>query len=181
MDIRIIAVFPSWDRLCFAVKKDLNISSLAEISQRKLSLKLSTRAQNQYGGTVFALNKVLNYYQCSIDYIEEIGGQVHRVVNPRDSKRLDGIKDGLNDLVFDEDVAGWGEIALENGMVFLELGDGCFRMMEGLGFRKTTIPKSKFLALEKEIEALEFGGWPLCCRADMDEVVAYNITKGIYY
>ncbi|MDA4129856.1 MAG: hypothetical protein OK457_03705 [Thaumarchaeota archaeon] len=179
VDLRVIAVFPSWDRLCFAAKKDLNMATPMEISQRKLPLKLSTRAQNQYGSTAFALNKVLNYYQCSIEYIEKMGGQVDRVVNPRDNTRIDGIKHGMYDLVFDEDITGWGETALENGMVFLELDEGCFRMMEELGFCKKTIPRSKFSRLEKDVEALEFGGWPLCCRADKSEDVVYHITEAI--
>ena len=39
IDIRNLAVFPSWDRIAFAVRKDLGLTSLEEIGEKKLPLR----------------------------------------------------------------------------------------------------------------------------------------------
>ncbi len=41
IDIRNLAVFPSWDKIAFAVKRGLGVKSLEEIGERKLPLRLS--------------------------------------------------------------------------------------------------------------------------------------------
>ena len=37
------------------------------------------------------------------------------------------------------------------------------------------IPKSVFPALDADVPALEFGGWPLFCRADFPDELAYSV------
>lgn len=179
IDLRNIAVFPSWDRLGFAVKKSLGITSLREIVDRRIPINLSTRGQGPHGSTVFAVTSVLSYYGLNIDDIEKWGGHVDRVPVPQDANRLNGLKQGTYDAVFDEGIDHWVKIALENGMTLLPLEDGAFDKMEKLGFWRTVIPEKKFTGLTEDVPAVEFGGWPLCCRADLPEDIAYHITKAI--
>jgi hypothetical protein len=50
--LKAIGVFPSWDRLVFAVHRDTGIHSIEEIKERKYPLIVSTRMLGKYRGTV---------------------------------------------------------------------------------------------------------------------------------
>ena len=63
--------------------------------------------------------------------------------------------------------------------MLLPLQPSVFAEMEHLGFPGTTIPKSAFPALDADVPALEFGGWPLFCRADFPDELAYAVVKAI--
>jgi len=43
LPLRALATFPSWDKMAFAVSKDLKVKSLDEIAKKKIPLRLSTR------------------------------------------------------------------------------------------------------------------------------------------
>ena len=45
--LRAIGVFPTWDRLIFAVRKDSGIQSLEDIKKQKYPLRISTRRKGQ--------------------------------------------------------------------------------------------------------------------------------------
>lgn len=178
--IKNLAVFPSWDRLGFAVKRALKIKSLKDIAERKLPLKLSTRLQGREGTTDFTIRKILNLYGWNLDQlVESWGGKVDRVRIPHDPMRLGGLRDGFYDAVFDEGLRPWGRLAMAQDMTFLPLEDEVLKKMEYLGFRRTIIPKSEFETLEQDVPALEFGGWSLYCKADTPDEIAYIIVKAI--
>jgi hypothetical protein len=179
IEIRNLAVFPSWDRIGFAVSSGLRVTSLGEIWRRKIPLKLSTRDQGREGTTVFAIREVLNCYGWSIEELAAIGGNVDAVSMPWHSRRLEGLQHKRYDAVFDEGLDSWAELALAQGMSFLPLEDHVFNDMERLGFRRSMIPKNKFKGLTRDVPALEFGGWALYCRADFPEELAYWIVKAI--
>src|SRR6266567_8655938 len=45
--LRAIGVFPTWDRLIFAVRKETGIKSLEDIRAQKYPLRISTRRRNK--------------------------------------------------------------------------------------------------------------------------------------
>jgi len=179
IEIRNLAVFPSWDRIGFAVNRNLGVTSLGEIRDKKIALKVSTRDQGPEGTTVFAIRMILGCYGWTLDELESFGGKVDAVSMPWHSMRLEGLKQNRYDAVFDEGLDSWAELALTQGMSFLPLDDHVFDHMEKLGFRKALIPKEKFPGMSENIPALEFGGWALYCRADLPEELAYLIVKAI--
>jgi len=179
IEIRNLAVFPSWDRLGFAVKRSLGVKSLKEIGDREIPLKLSTRVQGPEGTTDFTVRKVLNFYGWSMEDVERWGGRLDGVPVPGHPRRYEGLKQHAYDAVFDEGIRRWAEVALAQDMIFLPLEDEVFKQMEYFGFRRTIIPKAKFKGLQEDIPALEFGGWPLYCRADIPDEVAYMIVKAV--
>jgi len=177
--IKNLAVFPSWDRLGFAVKRQLGVRSLREIGEKKPPLTISTRSQGPGGATVFSVEKVLQLHGWSLAEAENWGGKVYRVGVPGDPTRLEGLRQGSYDAVFDEGIVDWADLALSDNMIFLPLEKHVFREMELLGYRTTFIPKAKFAQLNEDIPSLEFGGWALYCKADLLDDVAYLIVKAI--
>ena len=179
MEIRNLAVFPSWDRICFAVKRDLGVRSLREIGAKKIPLNLSTRGQGPEGTTVFTIRTILSFYGWRVEDVQAWGGSVDAHPIPEHPKRREGLEKGLFDSVFDEGIRHWADLAIAKDMIFLSLEDGLFAELERLGFRRVIIPKAAFEGLGEEIHAVEFGGWPLYCRADLPDEMAYLIVKAI--
>jgi len=179
IDIRNLAVFPSWDRIAFAVKQGLGAKSLREIGEKKVPLKLSTRGQGPEGSTVFTMEHVLALYGWSFDDVLEWGGTVDRVPTPGDPRRMEGLEQDVYDAVFDEGIKTWTNEALAQDMILLPLEDATFAHMERLGFARTIIPQTMFQSLNEDVPALEFGGWPLFCRADFPDELAYIVVQAI--
>lgn len=179
IDIRNLAVFPSWDKIAFAVRRDLGVRSLEEIAEKKLPLRLSTRGQGPEGTTEFTIRRVLELCGWSLEDVEQWGGSVDKVPVPSHPRRMEGIEQGAYDAVFDEGITSWTAEALAKDMVLLPLQPSVFAEMEQLGFPRSTIPKSEFPALDADVPALEFGGWPLFCRADFPDDLAYAVVQAI--
>lgn len=179
IDIRNLAVFPSWDKIAFAVRRDLGVRSLEEIGEKKLPLRLSTRGQGPEGTTEFTLRRVLSLCGWNLEDMEQWGGSVDKVPVPSHPRRMQGIEQNAYDAVFDEGITGWTADALSRDMVLLPLRPSVFAAMEQLGFRESTIPRSVFPALDADVPALEFGGWPFFCRADFPDELAYAVVKAI--
>jgi len=121
--LRAIGVFPSWDRLVFAVHRDTGIHSLEEIKERKYPLIVSTRMLGKYRGTVLAVEEILKAYGFSLSDIEQWGGKILRVTNPGSPQRAEHITQGHANAVFDEGIKNWGSRALNSGMRFLPISD----------------------------------------------------------
>src|SRR5437870_13675497 len=63
--VRAIEVFPTWDRLIFAVRKDTGIQSIAEIKNQKYPLRVSTRTKGKLQTTLYVIEEVLKAYGIS--------------------------------------------------------------------------------------------------------------------
>ena len=56
LPLRALASFPSWDRIAFAVSKELRLKSLFDIAERKLPLNVSTRSSGVGNTTRYEVN-----------------------------------------------------------------------------------------------------------------------------
>jgi hypothetical protein len=59
MALRAMGVFPSWDRLVFAVRERTGIRSIEEIKKKKYRLRVSTRSQGSLLSTLYVIDEVL--------------------------------------------------------------------------------------------------------------------------
>jgi hypothetical protein len=177
--IRTIAVFPSWDRLVFAVSKKVGGHSLEEIVTKKIPLRLSTRRRWRYSHVLCIVDEVLKASGWGLKELKGWGGTIVEVSHPGEQERLDGIRSGKIDTVFDEGIKSWGNAALEAGMEFLVPSDKVFRRIERLGFRRAPMPQKRFPLLPEGITAIDFGGWPIFCSAKLPSDVAYAVVQAI--
>ena len=177
--LRAIGVFPTWDRLIFAVRKDTGIQSLDDIKKQKYPLRISTRRRLKQQTTVYAIEQVLKAYGMSFRDIERWGGKIMEAPNPSGAVRRDHIQSGKADAVFDEGVKSWGPTALNAGMRFLPINDNATRHMQKLGFPSALLTKKHYAKLERDIRCVDFSGWTFFCHADLSNDVAYAMAKAV--
>ncbi|MBM2806237.1 MAG: hypothetical protein HW419_4130 [Deltaproteobacteria bacterium] len=99
--LRAIGVFPTWDRLIFAVRPNIGIQSLEDIKKQKYPLRISTRRRGKLATTIYAIEEVLNAYGMSYRDIEKWGGKIMEAPNPSGPERRDAILSGKADAFAD--------------------------------------------------------------------------------
>jgi TRAP-type uncharacterized transport system substrate-binding protein len=177
--LRAIGVFPTWDRLIFAVRKDSGIESLEDVKRQKYPLRISTRRRGKLQTTVYAIEEVLKSYGMSFKQIERWGGKVMEAPSPSSKDRKDHIQSGKADAVFDEGVKSWGNTALDAGMRFLPIDDAAARHMGKLGFPSATLTRKHYPKLDRDIRCIDFSGWTFFCHADLPVEIAYGMAKAV--
>jgi TRAP-type uncharacterized transport system substrate-binding protein len=178
LPLRTIAVFPSWDRMGFAVSRRTGLESLAEIKERRYPLRVSVRALPT-DTTRFVVDQVLGTLGFSLHDVESWGGSLHLSGTPGDPSRLAGIEDGGIDAVFDEGINAWARTALAHDMRLLPIDAQVARHMDGLGWRIGPIPSGWDPGLDRDVLAIDFSGWPLYTRADLPDEIAYRVCKSL--
>jgi len=177
--LRAIGVFPTWDRLIFAVRKETGIESLEDVVKKRYPLRISTRRRVKLQTTVYAIEEVLKAYVASFREIERWGGKIMEAPNPSGAVRRDHIESGTADTVFDEGVKSWGERALDAGMRFLPINDAAARHMQKIGFPSAMLTPEHYPKLESAIRCVDFSGWTFFCHADLPASVAYDMAQAI--
>jgi TRAP-type uncharacterized transport system substrate-binding protein len=177
--LRAIGVFPTWDRLIFAVRKETGIHSLEEVRQQKYPLRVSTRRRNKLQTTAYAIEEVLKAYGMSFRDIERWGGKIMEVPNPSGRERREHIESGGADAVFDEGVKSWGERALGSEMRFLPINNDAARQMQKLGFPTAMLTRGQYPKLEQAIRCVDFSGWTFFCHAGLPSTIAYEMAKAV--
>ena len=81
--------------------------------------------------------------------------------------------------VFDEGIKVWLDEALAAGLSPIELEATEFDAMGRLGWRKVSLPKARFPRLARDIDTLDFSGWPIYANASLPEQVAYEICDAL--
>lgn len=179
LPLRALASFPSWDKMAFAVAKDLKIKSLHEIAEQKIPLKVSTRSSGIDNTTVYTVNTILALYGMSFSKIKSWGGRVHEVPRPTSPERLDKIKKGQVNAVFDEGIHHWLHDALDHGFEVLPLEPRIVKQLSALGYQRSIIPTALFPQLKSDIDTIDFSGWPLITHRGLSDDLAYSICQAI--
>jgi TRAP-type uncharacterized transport system substrate-binding protein len=177
--LRAIGVFPTWDRLIFAVRKDTGIESLEDLKREKYPLRISTRRRGKLQTTVYAIEEVLKAYGMSFRDIERWGGKIMEAASPSSKDRRDHIQSGQADAVFDEGIKSWGNTALGADMRFLPINDAAARHMSKLGFPGAMLTRKHYPKLDHDIRCVDFSGWTFFCRADLPAEIAYNMARAV--
>lgn len=178
LPLRAIGVMPSLDWMVFAVSERFGVSTLAEVRDRRVPLRVSVRARPA-DSTRFVVDQALGALGFSLADIEGWGGSMQLVDGPRDPARMQGIRDGSVDAVFDEGISGWGHLVLERGMRFLHLGTEVESRLSGLGWRLLPVSRDEFPEMREDAVGVSFSGWPLFTRADLADDLAYEMAKAL--
>lgn len=178
LPVRVIASFPSWDRFVIGVKAGLGITSLADVKEQRMPLRISIREDTTHSTRVL-LDQLLPMNGFTVADVEAWGGSIQLNGPPNDPRRMTEIRDGTLDIVFDEGIPVWLDTAVEHGYMPLELEDGIMKQMEDIGWRKVVLPKSVFKGLDRDYETIDYSGWPLYTRESLPDDVAYSMCAAI--
>jgi TRAP-type uncharacterized transport system substrate-binding protein len=178
LPLRIIASYPSWDRFVFAVHPRTGIRSLADIKAKKYPLRVSVREDPTHS-TLVLIEQAFALHGFKLTDLEAWGGRLITCGGPSDVRRLEPMKRGEIDAVFDEGIKVWLNEALAAGLVPLQLQPAEFDAMGQLGWRKVVLPKARFADLAHDIDTLDFSGWPIYCNASLSDQIAYDICAAL--
>jgi TRAP-type uncharacterized transport system substrate-binding protein len=178
LPVRIVAVYPSWDRFVFMIHPRTGIQSLADIKAKRYPLRVSVREDLTHS-TIVLINQAFALHGFELKDIESWGGRLVLCGGPSDVRRLEPLGRGEIDAVFDEGIVVWLNEALAAGLLPIEFEPVEFDALGGLGWRKVSLPKSRFPGLARDVETLDFSGWPIYANASLPEQVTYDICDAI--
>ena len=181
--LRTIAVFPSWDAAAIAVHESTGITSIEQIREWKVPLRVSTghtlAPPFDDDSTMFAINTMIGAAGFSLDDIRAWGGAVHGVPRPSHPERGQMITKGEVNAIFDEGILSWGQFAVERGFRFLPIEGAVRSRIEAAGYDMIEVTPKRLPALKQPVPGVDFCGWPMIVHADMPDDVAYAICEAI--
>jgi TRAP-type uncharacterized transport system substrate-binding protein len=178
LPLRIIAVYPSWDRFVFAIHPRTGIRTLADIKAKRAPLRVSVREDPTHS-TLVLIDQVFALHGFALKDLESWGGRLITCGGPNDVRRLEPMARGEIDAAFDEGIKVWLDQALAAGLEPIELEPAEFEAMGRLGWRRVPLQKARFQRLQRDVDALDFSGWPIYAAASMPDQVAYDICGAL--
>lgn len=178
LPVRIIASYPSWDRFVFMVHPRTGVRSLADIKAKRPPLRLSVREDPTHS-TLVLIEQAFALHGLTINDIESWGGRLVTCGGPNDPRRLEPLARGEIDAVFDEGIKVWLNEALAAGLVPIEMDAAEFEAMGKLGWRRVVLPKARFSGLARDVDTLDFSGWPIYANAALPDQTAYDICAAL--
>lgn len=177
LPLRVVGVWPTWDWFVFAVRKSLGFRSLRDIKDARYPLQVSVKEDPTHSTRVLT-EQVLGLYGFSLADIESWGGRLHMSGSPSDRRRMEPMRAGTLDAIFDEALVVWFDEALKHDFMPLEIEPEMFRRIEALGWRRGLVPKAKFPGLAADHAAIDYSGWPLYANAAFDADTVYRVCAG---
>ena len=183
LPLRLIATFPSYDVMGFAVHKSTGLTSLSQIKKDRFPLRLSTNVTSKQAltesPTMFTVTAVMKAAGFTLADLRKWGGEVQSVSRPSHPDRREAIQKGTVNAVFDEGIKSWGQTAVDSGFVYLPIEGEVLKRLSSMGYRTSIVPKSRFKGLPADVATVDFSGWPMVVRADMPNDVAYALCEAI--
>jgi TRAP-type uncharacterized transport system substrate-binding protein len=175
LPLRILGSYPSFDRFVMVMRNSLGFKSLHDVKKAKYPLQVSLREDPTHS-TLVLIAQMLAHHGMSLQELESWGGRVHPCSGPGDKRRLDAIKNGTIDAVFDEGISTWLPVALANNMSPLDLDAEALAHLSKLGWRSGPLKSGRFDSLPAGHTCIDFSGWPLYTRASLPDETAYKIA-----
>ncbi|HEY1371928.1 MAG TPA: hypothetical protein VGH50_05620, partial [Candidatus Binatia bacterium] len=174
LPVRVLAIYPSWDRFVYVVHPRTGLKSLAEIKEKSYPLRLSIREDKAHSTRVL-VDQTLAAYGFTLADLESWGGSLQVNGGPGDKRRMDALAAGTVDAIFDEGLVLWFEKALAAGFKPIPLDESVFAKLQAIGWRRVRIPARHYPHLEADHDCLDYGGWPLYTRASLPDEDAYKV------
>jgi uncharacterized protein len=169
--LRALAVFPSWDRLVIALSPKLGVRTMEELIQKKPKMNVSIAVNDCVD---FAIKALLKAHRIKQEDFVEWGGKVDEVVRPSNPHRREGIISGDLDMVIDEGMDSWGDVAVEHGMIFLSFSEKVLKKMEHYGFQRAQLEGGRLAGIKEPTTVLDFSGWPIIVNEKFPVDLAYH-------
>ena len=178
LPVRILAVYPSWDRFVFMVHPRTGIRSLRDIKEKRYPLRVSVREDPTHS-TLVLIDQASALHRFKLRDVESWGGKLVVCGSPFDTRRMEPLRRGELDAIFDEGIKTWLNEALACGLLPIALAPSEFEQLGLLGWRRVLLPKARFSHLSEDIDALDFSGWPIYSSASLPDETAYDICGAI--
>ncbi len=180
LPVRVVCSYPSWDRFAMVAHARTGLKTIADIKAKQYPLKMSVREDPTHS-TFVLIDQIFGHYGFSLKDVVSWGGELVTTGAPQSAKRLDALRAGTVDAVFDEAMRVWFDVALAGGYQPLDFSAGAFDELESFGWRRAMIRSDdrNFRNLKRDYECIDFSGWPLYCAESLDEKVVYDICEAV--
>jgi TRAP-type uncharacterized transport system substrate-binding protein len=178
LPVRIIANYPSWDRFVFMVHPRTGIRALKDIKEKRYPLRVSVREDPTHS-TLVLIDQALSLHGFTLRDIESWGGRLVVCGSPFDDRRMMPLRRGELDAIFDEGIKTWLDEALACELAPIGLSAHEFEQLGRLGWRRVALPQARFPRLSRDVDALDFSGWPIYASASLAEQTAYDICGAL--
>jgi TRAP-type uncharacterized transport system substrate-binding protein len=177
--VRAIAVFAQFDQMGLAVTGRSGITSLTDIRDRHIPLRVSLRGQADHS-VHLVTDQIFRTMGFSLEDIKAWGGQVRYDPDvPRPGGRLDLVAREEVDAIFDEALPVWGNAALQLGMRFLPIEEPYLTQLEQMGLPRNVIPKAVYPGLPADVPAVDFSGWPVFTLASTPDQLVTSFCEAL--
>lgn len=174
LPLRIIAVYPTVDQFVFAIHPRTGMRSLRDVKEARYPLQVSVKEDPTHSTRVLT-DQILAYYGFSLADLEAWGGRLHMSGSPSDPRRMNPLRSGELEAIFDEALVIWFDEALAHGLEPIELEPGAFAHAAALGWRRVVLPASSYPHLKRDHPCIDYSGWPLYANAALPDQTAYEI------
>lgn len=184
MQVALIAMIPHDDQLGFAVTASSGLTSLDDIREKRFPLRLSVRGSMD-ACTTLLVDKVLNVHGFGYEDVLSWGGCISydqpMPSQPSHGKpsRVERVRNGELDAIFEEGVVVWANQAVESGMRFLSFDKDRLRALEHEGFKRGTMEKARLKALPSDVGTVDFSGWPIYSRVDTPDLLIRKFCEAL--
>ncbi|WP_051187573.1 TAXI family TRAP transporter solute-binding subunit [Nocardia tenerifensis] len=181
LPVRALAAFAHDDRLALAVRAETGITSLRDIAERQLPLKISMPHREMGHPARWVIDEVLGRYGFTQEDLESWGGQLLHD-RPRSQNSPDAVPaDPSFDAVFDEAIMTmrWKNLTERYDLRFLPIDDEVLAHCAALGMPPGVLERGRLRGLDEDVPTLDFSGWILYCAADLPDELAYLAIRAI--
>ena len=124
----------------------------------------------------FAIKYLLKCHGITQKDFVDWGGVVDEVVRPSNPHRREGIISGELDMVIDEGMDSWGDVAVEHGMKFLSYSEPVLQRLEKFGFQRARLDHGRIDGINDPTTVVDFSGWPIVVHEKFPDDLAYHIA-----
>ena len=175
--LRALGVLPQNDRMVLAIRKDLKISTFAELRERKPALKIATAKNDGTNFIGYVARLFMQAHGIDETTLASWGGHYIEDDNPRQS--LQRMQDGEVDAVLQEAImTPWWANIVETGKVLpLAAEEEALQSLQReFGFGRNDLPAGYWQNLDTALPALDFSDFMVLVRDDMPDSIAYLLT-----
>jgi len=173
-NLRAIGTFPHDDRMMWAVPADSGIYSIEEMKDKPLRLALPDKR----GPVRFVVEKILEAYGTPLETLRSHGWEI--IEEPGLFRIINLAMEGKADAVIHEGRKTniWIQLAESKALRYLPIRDDVLqKMVDEYGYRRGVLSKGMLRGVEEDTPCIDFSGWMIFVRSDMDDDIAYRMTR----
>jgi TRAP-type uncharacterized transport system substrate-binding protein len=181
LPVKAVAAFAHDDRLALAVRRETGITSLREIAEKRLPLKVSMPGREMGHPARWVMDEILAQYGFSEEDLVSWGG-TRLDDRPRAQNAPDVVPaDPSFDAVFDEAIMTmrWQKLTTQYDLRFLPLDDDVLAHCAEIGMPAGVIEKDRLRGVDADVPAIDFSGWVLYCADDLPDELAYLAVRAL--
>lgn len=181
LSLRSLAAFPHDDRLAFAVRRESGITSLADVRERQLPLKVSTYPHDFIHPAGYVIDEIFAMYGFSQEDIVSWGGEIRRDRPRNPNSTVEEPVSPDFDLVVDEAIMTrrWERISESYDLRFLPLDDEVLERCAAMAMTPGKLEKGRLRGLDEDVATIDFSGWGMYCSEAMPDELGYAVAQAL--